>query len=274
MPPVQRRSLTGSNMNAATSVGERCTSVLGLTSTAMDIPLVSLRRFSLSVVAPAWVGLLLRWERSRTARWHTSATAVLGSRTDRRARRPGSRRGGPGGPRRQDRGRVPPTTKPTRLSLRRPGIRSLVGAAGVSALLRPGVAVSAVRAGVRIGKSGRWCAGKAGRRRVRPTAWRAMSRVTQSRQPTRPSLFRRGSWLEVRRIGEILRAETVGGVLLAAGAVLALVWANSPWRESYAALTELRVGPSALHLDLTLGQLGPGRVVGGLLLRGRAGAQA
>ncbi len=67
-------------------------------------------------------------------------------------------------------------------------------------------------------------------------------------------LFGRGSWLETQRIGDILRTETIGGVLLAAGALLALVWANSPWRETYTALTQVRVGPSALHLDLTLAQ--------------------
>ena len=49
-----------------------------------------------------------------------------------------------------------------------------------------------------------------------------------------------------------LRQETVGGALLLVAAVIALVWANSPWRESYDALTEVTVGPSALHLDLSL----------------------
>lgn len=65
-------------------------------------------------------------------------------------------------------------------------------------------------------------------------------------------LFGRGSWPEVGRIAEILRAETVGGVLLLVGAVLALVWANSPWAESYTAVREFTVGPQALHLDLSL----------------------
>jgi Na+:H+ antiporter, NhaA family len=65
-------------------------------------------------------------------------------------------------------------------------------------------------------------------------------------------LFPRGSWPEVSRISDILRAETVGGALLVAAAVLALVWANSPWREAYAAVSDVRVGPAALHLDLTL----------------------
>ena len=67
-------------------------------------------------------------------------------------------------------------------------------------------------------------------------------------------LFSRGSRPEVSRIGDILRAETVGGVLLVAAAVLALVVANSPWRDAYTALSNLRVGPATWHLDLTLTQ--------------------
>jgi NhaA family Na+:H+ antiporter len=67
-----------------------------------------------------------------------------------------------------------------------------------------------------------------------------------------PRLFGRGSWPEARRIAEVLRAETVGGALLVVAALVALVWANSPWREAYAALGSLRIGPAALHLDLTL----------------------
>jgi NhaA family Na+:H+ antiporter len=69
-----------------------------------------------------------------------------------------------------------------------------------------------------------------------------------------PRLFGRGSWPEVSRIGDILRAETVGGVLLVAAATLALILANSPWRDAYTALSNLRVGPAAWHLDLTLTQ--------------------
>jgi Na+:H+ antiporter, NhaA family len=69
-----------------------------------------------------------------------------------------------------------------------------------------------------------------------------------------PSLIARRSWPEVRRIGDILRAETVGGVLLVAAAAAGLVWANSPWGDGYQTLSDLRVGPAALHLDLTLHQ--------------------
>jgi Na+:H+ antiporter, NhaA family len=67
-----------------------------------------------------------------------------------------------------------------------------------------------------------------------------------------PRLFARRSWPETARIADILRRETVGGVLLVSAAALALLWANSPWREAYTALSGTRVGPASLHLDLTL----------------------
>lgn len=46
--------------------------------------------------------------------------------------------------------------------------------------------------------------------------------------------------------------ETSGGILLLIGAALALVWANSPWHESYYALSSFVVGPAAVHLNLSL----------------------
>ena len=67
------------------------------------------------------------------------------------------------------------------------------------------------------------------------------------------SLLPRRSWAETRRISEILRKETVGGALLLAATVIALVWANSPAGDSYAALRDLEVGPESLHLNLSLG---------------------
>jgi NhaA family Na+:H+ antiporter len=74
--------------------------------------------------------------------------------------------------------------------------------------------------------------------------------------PSRPArhLFGRGSWPEVRRVGDILRTETVGGALLFGAAVLALVWANSPWADAYRDLSAVTVGPHAWHLDLSLAQ--------------------
>ena len=70
---------------------------------------------------------------------------------------------------------------------------------------------------------------------------------------TRAPLLGRGSWAETARIANILRRETVGGALLLAAAAVALIWANSPWGGAYEALRDTRVGPAALHLDLTLG---------------------
>ena len=56
------------------------------------------------------------------------------------------------------------------------------------------------------------------------------------------------AWLRAQ-----LQDETVGGVLLLIAAAIALVWANSPWGQSYADLVGLQVGPISLHLDLPLG---------------------
>ncbi|HEX7536447.1 MAG TPA: Na+/H+ antiporter NhaA [Dermatophilaceae bacterium] len=65
-------------------------------------------------------------------------------------------------------------------------------------------------------------------------------------------LLARGSWPETARIADVLRRETVGGALLLAAAVAALVWANSPWSAAYFTLGEVQVGPQSLHLRLTL----------------------
>lgn len=52
---------------------------------------------------------------------------------------------------------------------------------------------------------------------------------------------------------KLLRTETVGGMLLVVGAILALVWANSPWSSSYFALRDFQVGYEPWHLKLSLG---------------------
>ena len=72
------------------------------------------------------------------------------------------------------------------------------------------------------------------------------------RRASRPHLFARGSFLESSRAADILRAEATGGLLLIAAAAVAIVWANTPWSASYADLRDLRIGPQAWHLDLTL----------------------
>lgn len=66
-------------------------------------------------------------------------------------------------------------------------------------------------------------------------------------------LFDKVSKRERAYVADILRMETVGGGLLLAGAVLALVWANSPWREAYSTVLETKLGPAWLaNLDLHL----------------------
>lgn len=64
----------------------------------------------------------------------------------------------------------------------------------------------------------------------------------------------RGSYREVLRIGEILRKETVGGMLLVAAALAAIIWANSPASETYFALRDYKVGYEPWHLQLSLGK--------------------
>ena len=44
-------------------------------------------------------------------------------------------------------------------------------------------------------------------------------------------------------LADTLRAETTGGLLLLAAAVVALAWANSPWQDGYPHVREIHVGP-------------------------------
>ncbi|MFF3485156.1 Na+/H+ antiporter NhaA [Streptomyces sp. NPDC002701] len=53
-------------------------------------------------------------------------------------------------------------------------------------------------------------------------------------------------------VADALRTETVGGILLLLAAIAALIWANTPVRESYEALRDFHVGPAALGLDLSV----------------------
>jgi NhaA family Na+:H+ antiporter len=64
-------------------------------------------------------------------------------------------------------------------------------------------------------------------------------------------LFAPGSWPEATRVAEVLRRETVGGILLIVAALAALVAANVG--DGYERVRDTVVGPSALHLDLSLG---------------------
>lgn len=54
-------------------------------------------------------------------------------------------------------------------------------------------------------------------------------------------------------VADALRTETVGGVLLLAAAVAALIWANIPaLSHAYEAVSHFHLGPSALGLDLSV----------------------
>jgi NhaA family Na+:H+ antiporter len=57
---------------------------------------------------------------------------------------------------------------------------------------------------------------------------------------------------QITWLREQLRDETIGGVLLLAAAAIALIWANSPWGDSYTTLVDTSVGPAAIGLDLPL----------------------
>ncbi|MCC9710649.1 Na+/H+ antiporter NhaA [Streptomyces sp. MNU76] len=58
---------------------------------------------------------------------------------------------------------------------------------------------------------------------------------------------------ERQAIARALRTETVGGLVLLAAAVVALVCANSPWSGAYEEIRDLHFGIPALGLDLSVG---------------------
>ncbi|GGO59294.1 Na+/H+ antiporter NhaA [Streptomyces lasiicapitis] len=60
-------------------------------------------------------------------------------------------------------------------------------------------------------------------------------------------------WPERSAVSRALRTETVGGLVLLAAAVLALVWVNSPWSAAYDAVRDFHFGMPALGLDLSVG---------------------
>jgi NhaA family Na+:H+ antiporter len=70
--------------------------------------------------------------------------------------------------------------------------------------------------------------------------------------PLSRRLLTRSTWPEAKRLSEILRQETVGGVLLLIAAGAALLWANSPWSDGYHALSDFMFGPEPVHLHLSV----------------------
>ncbi len=57
---------------------------------------------------------------------------------------------------------------------------------------------------------------------------------------------------ERREVARALRTESVGGAILLAAAVVALVWANSPWSAAYERAGAAHLGPTAIGLHLTV----------------------
>ncbi|MET8324547.1 Na+/H+ antiporter NhaA [Micromonospora sp. NPDC005189] len=76
---------------------------------------------------------------------------------------------------------------------------------------------------------------------------------SEQRRP-KVRLFSRSSWPEARHLADVLRTETVGGALLLLAAVTALIWANSPWSDSYTRLGGWVPWPGGArwHLDLNV----------------------
>ncbi|MFF0434767.1 Na+/H+ antiporter NhaA [Streptomyces sp. NPDC004327] len=80
-----------------------------------------------------------------------------------------------------------------------------------------------------------------------------MPAPTTAPKPTSDRRFLgRLSLPERRYVADALRTETVGGVLLLVAAIAALIWANSPLKDSYAAIRDFHIGPAALGLDLSI----------------------
>ncbi|MET9393338.1 Na+/H+ antiporter NhaA [Streptomyces sp. NPDC006624] len=77
--------------------------------------------------------------------------------------------------------------------------------------------------------------------------------MTAPRPSTPRKVFGRLSLPERTYVTDALRTETVGGVLLLAAAVAALLWANIPGlRDSYESVSDFHLGPSSLGLDLSV----------------------
>ena len=74
-----------------------------------------------------------------------------------------------------------------------------------------------------------------------------------SKPPSPRTVLGRSSYGESLRIGEILRKETVGGILLLVATVAALIWANSPASDTYFAVRDFEFGYEPWHLELSVG---------------------
>lgn len=53
-------------------------------------------------------------------------------------------------------------------------------------------------------------------------------------------------------LSRYLRTETVGGSILLVAAAIAVIWANSEWSDAYTSMRDFQIGPSSIHLNLSL----------------------
>ncbi len=74
------------------------------------------------------------------------------------------------------------------------------------------------------------------------------SRIAKRAQRNENTLTREA----IREASQFLRTSTVGGLVMLAATIIALIWANSPWQGGYHALFGTVIGPEALHLDMPL----------------------
>jgi NhaA family Na+:H+ antiporter len=65
--------------------------------------------------------------------------------------------------------------------------------------------------------------------------------------PRRPRFLPDPDKGESTFVGDLLRQETTGGAIVLAAALVAVVWANSPFTDAYAALRHLTIGPLDLE---------------------------
>ena len=68
------------------------------------------------------------------------------------------------------------------------------------------------------------------------------------------STNRRPTWQAGAKVAQRLSTGPVGAYCLLGAALVALVWANSPWRQAYHQLAQTSLGWSQAHLDLTVTQ--------------------
>ncbi|MEY4451722.1 MAG: hypothetical protein RLZZ380_843 [Actinomycetota bacterium] len=69
--------------------------------------------------------------------------------------------------------------------------------------------------------------------------------------PSNRPIFSKLPQKQLRWVGNTLRNETTGGILLILAAVAALIWANTDF-AGYSQLHDLKFGPAEFHLNLTL----------------------